>query len=40
MHIDREATMPGDRAPEGGFTGDVRISGYLRRAAPAAPVRC
>ncbi len=27
--------MPTDKAPESSFTGDVRISGYFRRAAPS-----
>lgn len=35
MHIDRNGSMPTNKAPEATFSGDVRISGYFRRSAPS-----
>jgi quercetin dioxygenase-like cupin family protein len=35
MHIHRNGSGSTERAPEENFTGDVRISGYFRRAAPS-----
>ena len=35
MQVDRNDTMPTNKAPERTFTGDVLISGYFRRAAPS-----
>ncbi len=35
MQIDRSEASCRTRAPEGGFSGDVRISGYFQRARPS-----
>ena len=35
MQLDRSGTLPINKAPEKSFTGDVTISGYVRRAAPS-----
>ena len=35
MHVDRNGTLPTNRAPEESFTGDVHISGYFERPAPS-----
>lgn len=35
MQIDRDGATPTTKAPEGNFTGDVRIGSYFRRAAPS-----
>lgn len=35
MDIYRDGTLPTTRAPEATFTGDVRIGGYVERAAPS-----
>ena len=35
MQIDRNGTLPTTKAPEETFTGDVTISGYVRRDAPS-----
>lgn len=35
MQLDRNGTLPTNKAPEANFTGDVYISGYFRRAAPS-----
>lgn len=35
MQVDRDGTMPTNKATESSFTGDVQISGYFRRPAPS-----
>ena len=35
MQVDRDGTMPTNKAPESSFAGDVQISGHFRRTAPS-----